>query len=271
MEYLRILLRRQSANRLEDGKEYLVLARLGPVATRANLASVSDLLAAVRAGNQLLRSEVVEAMTINETSFFRDTHPFTALRDGIIPDLLAARPRSLNIWCAAASTGQEPYSLAMLMYDDFPQAPPPRILATDLNRTVLAKAQDGDYTQLEVNRGLPAKALVAHFTQHGRAWRIDGRFRRMVTFRALNLADPWPAMPPFDLILLRNVLIYFDEATRADVTARALRALRPGGYLMLGSAETSLAASGLAERVVIGRTLCFRAPAEGARSDARAR
>lgn len=268
VDYLRRLLRRHSANRLEDGKEYLITARLGPIATSAGLASVPELLAAVRAGDHALRTEVVEAMTINETSFFRDVHPFQALRQHIVPELLGSRPRALDFWCAAAATGQEPYSLAMMMADDFPAVPAPRILATDLNRKVLAKAAAGRYSQLEVNRGLPAKALVQHFSQHGRDWVLGGRIRHMVTFRELNLAEPWPHLGPFDLILLRNVLIYFDDATRADVVTRAVRLLRPGGYLMMGSAETALTTTTAAVRVTVGRTLCLRAPARGTGTDA---
>jgi chemotaxis protein methyltransferase CheR len=256
--YVRDLMQTDSANRIDDGKEYLVAARLAPVASDHGFESLTALLAAVRRGDRALRDEVVEAMTINETSFFRDAHIFATLRTAIIPELLTASPR-LRIWSAAAATGQEPYSLAMMMADDFPSALPPAILATDYSSRALQRGRAGRYTQLEVNRGLPARSLVRHFTQDGRDWQIDPRLRGQVTFRRLNLALPLASVGPQDLVLLRNVLIYFDDATRAQVVERVVDRLRPGGYLVLGSAEVLLGNSAPIERVTLGRTLCYRA------------
>lgn len=253
------LLRRRIANTLDDDKEYLVRARLMPLAGRLGHDSIADLLEAARHGTDLLRDQIVDAMTINETSFFRDVHPFRALEHDIIPDLLAARPRPLRMWSAATSTGQEAYSLAMLMAQSFPHHPAPDILGTDVAESVLERARTGVYTQMEVNRGLPARSLVTHFEQVGRTWRVKPSIAGMVRFERLNLSRPWPALPAMDVILLRNVLIYFDHDTRAVVLARAIASLRPGGYLLLGGAETTMLRSTAAERVVLGKTVCFRA------------
>lgn len=221
--------------------------------------SIGELLRAARAGNRLVQDHVVEAMTINETSFFRDTHPFRALSGHILPELLSAGARPLRMWSAAASTGQEAYSLAMLVSDDFAKAPAPSILATDVAQSVLNRARSASYSQLEVNRGLPARSLVRHFEQDGRVWRVKKHITAMVRFQQLNLGGPWPALPAMDLILLRNVLLYFDQHTRTTVIERAAATLRPGGYLILGSAETVMVRSPALERLVIGQTVCFRA------------
>lgn len=257
-DYVRQLKRSDSSNRIDDGKEYLVLARLGPVAAGEGFDNVGELLEAIRRGDRRLRAEAVEAMTINETSFFRDPHIYATLRSHILPELFARSPH-LRIWSAAAATGQEPYSVALMIADDFPQAGTPQVLGTDLSRRALARAESGEFTQLEVNRGLPARSLVRHFTQSGRTWRIDEKLRRQVRFQYLNLAGPWPQLPAQDLILLRNVLIYFDEATRQHVFARAAQQLRPGGFLVLGSSEALPVGSAPVERVMLGRTLCYRA------------
>jgi chemotaxis protein methyltransferase CheR len=249
---------------LGPGKEYLVESKLAALARREGLPSVGALVAGLRAGRTpRLAQEVVEAMTVNETSWFRDTHPFDALRDVVLPDLVARRAasRSLTIWSAAASTGQEPYTLAMLLHDRFPALRDwkVRILATDLSADVLARAREGRYTQLEVRRGLPAPLLARHFRPDGPAhFRLDDDIRRMVEFRPLNLAGPWPAMPPVDVVLLRNVLIYFDVARKRDVLGRARRAMRPDGWLLLGTAETTANLDDGFERVTAGRATCYR-------------
>lgn len=253
------LLRRRIANTLDDDKEYLANARLAPVARRLDHESISELMAAVRSGHRPIQDQVIEAMTINETSFFRDSHPFRALRDEIIPGLLRAGPRPLRMWSAATSTGQEAYSLAILMVESFPHAPAPEILGTDVAESVLARARTGSFSQLEVNRGLPARSLVTHFEQVGRTWRLKPHIAGMVRFERLNLSRPWPALPRMDVILLRNVLLYFDRDTRAAVLGRAIAALRPGGHLILGGAETGMLDSTAVDRVTYGQTVCFRA------------
>jgi chemotaxis protein methyltransferase CheR len=259
-EYLRILLRQHSSNRLDDGKDYLISSRLEPVARAHGFASIPALLAVARRGASEVIVDIVEAMTINETSFFRDAPMFATLRSEIVPELLTESATPLRMWSAASASGQEAYSLAMMMTDDFPRAPAPRILATDINTNVLGRAKAGSFSQLEVNRGLPARALVRHFTQSGRDWVISDELRRMVTFRQLNLAREWPVLEHMHVILLRNVLIYFDQATRQRVFERAVATLAPGGYLILGSAESAPAAQRPepAARRLLGRTLCFQ-------------
>lgn len=244
-QFLRDLVYKRSAIVVEQGKEYLVESRLGPLARREGFAGIDELVVALRrdsAGD--LTARVVEAMTTNETSFFRDIHPFEALRGAIVPKLLESRAASktLRIWCAAASTGQEPYSIAMTLRDHFPElaAWNVQILATDINKTVLARAREGLYKQLEVNRGLPATALVKHFDRVGTDWQVKESLRRMISFQELNLLDRWPLFTAQDVVFMRNVLIYFDVQTKRSILERVRQNLRPDGYLLLGGAETTV-------------------------------
>ncbi|HKB00759.1 MAG TPA: protein-glutamate O-methyltransferase CheR [Gemmataceae bacterium] len=244
-DYVRRLVRDRSGIVLEEGKEYLVDARLTPVARQCDLGSVSDLIGRLRAGPDAgLATRVVEAMVTTETSFFRDLHPFQTLRATVLPDLIRRRrdERRLAVWFAACATGQEPYSFALLAREHFPELIGWRLdlLATDLSAEALARARAGVFTQLEVNRGLPAALLVRYFRQHGATWELTEGIRRMVEFRELNLTRPWPVLPRMDLVFLRNVMIYFDVDTKKTILARAARVLRPDGYLLLGGAETTL-------------------------------
>lgn len=237
--------RDRSAIVLEPGKEYLVESRLAPLAKELHLDSVGAVIRRLAANpDNGLGTRVVEAMVTSETSFFRDMHPFESLRKHVLPDLISRRrsERALNVWCAAASTGQEPYSVALLLREHFPELADWRVshVATDLSADVLARARAGRFSQLEVNRGLPAALLMKHFRQHGSTWVLDDDVRRAVEFREMNLAKPWPWLPRLDLILLRNVMIYFDTATKRSILGRAARLLRPDGYLLLGGAETTL-------------------------------
>jgi chemotaxis protein methyltransferase CheR len=238
------LLLEASAVVLEPGKEYLVDTRLAPLVRKLDLGSISDLVVRLRApGNSGLLTQVVDALVTTETSFFRDVHPFESLRKSVIPDLIRRRAdaRALAIWCAASSTGQEPYSLAMLLREHFPELRTWNVLllATDLSREVLARAREGKYSQLEVNRGLAAPLLVKYFKQHGTQWQLNEEIRKLVDFRELNLSQPWPYLPRMDLILNRNVMIYFDVATKKSILSRIARLLRPDGYLLLGGSETT--------------------------------
>lgn len=263
-EFVRRLLRERSAIAIEPGKEYLVEARLGPVARREGLGSVGDLVQVLRSGATRLTTAVVEAMTTNETSFFRDVHPFEALRTDVIPRILSTNGADrLAMWSAAAATGQEAYSLALLVREHFRHVSNVTILGTDLSQGVLDRARSGRFTQLEVNRGLPASMLVRYFAQDGVEWRIDETVRRMVTFRQANLAQPLSGIPPMDVIFLRNVLIYFDGATKRKVLAEVARIMRPGGYLFLGGPETTYGIDPSYERVEVGRTVCYRLRAAG--------
>src|SRR5262249_53053714 len=180
-----------------------------------------------------------------ETSFFRDIHPFDALRKTVIPDLVRARQstRRLNIWCAASASGQEPYTVALLLKEYFPELKDwtVAIIATDISREMLRRSKEGRYSQVEVNRGLPINLLLKYFRQEGAFWQLRDDVRSMVDFQPLNLAAPWPQMPAMDLVLLRNVMIYFEVETKKSILRRVARVLRLDGYLVLGGAETTFA------------------------------
>ena len=228
-EYIRQVVHDGSAIVLEPGKEYLAEARLLPLAHREGFGTLQELVSRMRGDPaSLLRRKVVEAMTTNETSFFRDLHPFEALRKHVLPDLSAVRAseRRLNIWCAACSTGQEPYSIAMLLREHFSHLKTwsVRLIASDLSAEILARAREGRYNQLEVNRGLPAVLLVKYFQQRASEWRIADDIRSMVEFVEINLAKAWPPLPSMDVILMRNVLIYFGLETKKRSCAK------PGSY-----------------------------------------
>jgi len=261
--YVADLVRRDSAIVLEAGKEYLVESRLMPVARDAGLDSIAALVHQLRRGpSPALREQVVEAMTTNETSFFRDVHPFTALADTVLPEIVEARRshRRLEVWCAAASSGQEPYSVAMLLDELLGSTPgwQPRILATDLATSMLERTRTGVYSQLEVNRGLPVQRLLRHFEREGHQWRAKENLRSMIRTQLIILDAAWPAMPTMDVVLLRNVLIYFDVPTKKRILARVRDVLRPDGYLFLGGAETTLGLDDSYERVQVGRAPAYR-------------
>jgi chemotaxis protein methyltransferase CheR len=270
-QYVRDLVRLHSAIVLEPGKEWLVECRLLPIAHRLGAGSVGELVARLQtlAFGQVHR-QVIEAITTNETSFFRDYSPFQALRTAVIPELARRREsdRRLHIWSAGCSSGQEPYSISMLIREDFPALASwnIRLLATDISAEVLERAREGSYTQMEVNRGLPASLLVKYFEKQGPRWRIHSSLRHAVEFREVNLAGEWPALPPMDLIFLRNVLIYFDVATKKRILDRVRRVLRSDGHLFLGSAETTINLDPAFEPVQIGKVICYRVRDPGARS-----
>jgi chemotaxis protein methyltransferase CheR len=245
-DYISQLAHEQAALVIESGKEYLVETRLGPLAAAAGFASLAAYIRHLR-GLPVVNGahhRAVAALTTHETFFFRDFHPFEALRRHILPDLLAQRAasRRLTIWSAACSTGQEPYSLAMLLRENFPELLDGwkvSILATDMAPAVLKLAQQGRYTQFEVNRGLPASYLVKYFTQRGDYWHVNDEVKQWVEFRPMNLIQPWPVLPPFDLVFLRNVMIYFDVETKKTLLKKVRNCLLPHGYLILGTAETT--------------------------------
>lgn len=256
-ELVRDLVRSRSGISLADGKEYLVEARLAPIAQRAGVESVGELLGLMQADPDRLIPVVTDALATNETSFFRDIRPFDALRE-----VISSLGRTPAIWCAAASTGQEPYSVAMLLATDFPQLPVSPILATDLGEDVLARAATGRYSQFDVNRGLPAQMLVRWFTRVGADWQIVDAIRSRVTFRQLNLARALPPIGSFDVVLLRNVLIYFDDEMKASVLNAVASVLRPGGHLLLGAAESTYGLAEVYERVHIGGSVLYRLGSE---------
>jgi chemotaxis protein methyltransferase CheR len=242
-EFLRKLLKDRSGLDLSADKQYLVESRLVPLARRAGVAGLPELVQKLRSGGgEALTADVVEAMTTNETFFFRDKVPFDHLRQTILPDLLQARAnrRSLRIWCAASSTGQEPYSIAMCLKELGATLAGWRIeiLATDLSQAVLEKSRAGIFSQFEVQRGLPIQLLVKHFAQTGELWQLNADIRGMVQHRQLNLLQEFSNLGMFDVIFCRNVLIYFDQDTKSNIFGRLARVLEPDGYLLLGAAET---------------------------------
>jgi chemotaxis protein methyltransferase CheR len=261
-EFVRALVTKRSAIVLDAEKTYLVESRLVPVAKSVGLATTSDLVAHLRSSPLSgLHQKVVEAMTTNETSFFRDLHPFEAFKNVVVPDMLKRRAstRQLRIWCGASSTGQEPFSLAMLLREDFPCLKnwSVRIIATDLSDHVLERARRATFSQLEVNRGLPAPYLVKYFERRGLEWRLKDEICSMVEFGKLNLIESWPAMPPLDVVFLRNVLIYFDVPTKKQILAKIRAAMRSDGYFFLGGAETTLNLDENFERIDFDRSGCY--------------
>jgi chemotaxis protein methyltransferase CheR len=241
-EFLRKLLRERSGLDLSSDKQYLVESRLIPLARRGGLAGIAELVAKIKGGSDALTAEVVEAMTTNETFFFRDKIPFDHLRETILPALLQARAnrRSLRIWCAASSTGQEPYSIAMCLKEFGPALAGWRveIVASDLSQAVLEKARTGIFSQFEVQRGLPIQMLVKYFTQVGELWQLNADIRAMVQHRQLNLLHDFSHLGTFDVVFCRNILIYFDQDTKVAIFDRLAKILEPDGVLALGAAES---------------------------------
>jgi chemotaxis protein methyltransferase CheR len=251
-DHIRTLLKARSGLVLSPEKQYLVESRLLPVARRAGIAGLSELVQRLKAPKaEPLITEVVEAMTTNESFFFRDKIPFEHFRNAILPALFAARAarRRLRIWCAACSTGQEPYSLAMALKEMGEATVGWRIdiLATDISLEVLEKAKAGIYSQFEVQRGLPIQLLIKYFSQIGETWQIRPELRAMVQYRPFNLLNDFSGLGIFDLVFCRNVLIYFDQETKINVLERLARVTERDGYLVLGAAET-----------VVGLTDSFR-------------
>jgi chemotaxis protein methyltransferase CheR len=241
-EYLRKLLRDHSGLDLSADKQYLIESRLLPLSRKAGLSGIGELVQKMKGGSASITSQVVEAMTTNETFFFRDKLPFDHFRDSIMPEILRARAgrKSIRIWCAAGSTGQEPYSLAMCLKESGAALSGWRIeiLATDLSQEVLEKSKAGIYSQFEVQRGLPIQMLVKYFKQTGEFWQINADIRAMVQHRQLNLLHDFSHLGTFDVIFCRNVLIYFDQDTKINIFNRLARATAPDGFLVLGAAET---------------------------------
>ena len=256
------LVRQQAAIVIGPGKEYLVESRLLPLARDAGLDDVGSLVARLQTNpDERLRRQVVEAMTTNETSFFRDRDPFNALAQAVLPDLCRRRASThrINIWSAACSSGQEPYSIAMSVLDHplITSDWQVQVLATDLNEEMVDRAAQGRFSQLEVNRGLPAAMLVRHFERAETDWRAVAALRSMVRFKTLNLNEPFD-LQFMDVVFLRNVLIYFDAATKADVLQRVRRVMKPDGFLFLGGSETTLGLDDGFERIPIGGATVYR-------------
>lgn len=242
-DYLRQFLKSRSGLVLSNEKQYLIESRLLPVARKAGLQSIAALVAKLKEPRETALAEaVVEAMTTNESFFYRDKTPFEHFTQMMMPELLKARASSkkIRIWCAAASTGQEPYTLAMCLKEMERQLVGWRIeiLGTDISNEVLDRAKAGTYTQFEVQRGLPIQLLLKYFTQQGESWTISPQLRSMVQWKKFNLLDSFAGFGQFDIVFCRNVLIYFDQATKVDILGRIAKTMAPDGYLVLGAAET---------------------------------
>lgn len=261
--YISRLVQQRSAIVLGPGKEYLVEARLGSLARAEVDGDIRLLVSRLQADrDDRLAAKVVDAMTTNETLFFRDGHPFEALRAHVLPALLEARgdTRRLSIWCGASSSGQEPYSIAMVLHEVFQKHAgwDVSLLATDINEEMLERTRQGSYSQLEVNRGLPITMLMKHFDKAGTHWQAKEHLRRLIRTRQVNLAKPLPPLGSFDVVFLRNVLIYFDTDTKRAVFDQVRKVLRPDGYLFLGGAETALTIDAGWEPVPVGPSTAYR-------------
>jgi chemotaxis protein methyltransferase CheR len=259
--YVRELVLRRAAIHLDASKQYLLENRLEQAAKERGLPGARELVAQSRSGQAALDTVIIEALTTHETSFFRDLTPFETLRLELLPALIRERERTrtLCFWSAACSTGQEPYSIAMMLLHHFPQLATWRIsiVATDLSEQVLAKARAGVFRQLDVNRGLPAAMLVKHFTRVGADWVINPNVRAMVEFRQVNLLAPWTGVPRPDVAFLRNVLIYFEPETRRTILGRMRNLLGPSGILFLGAAETTMGLDDGWDRLPV-KASCYR-------------
>lgn len=244
--YLASILRRRTGIVLAEKKTGMIETRLTPVVRRFGFRDICSLLKELQYGHEALIQAVIEAMTTNDSAFFRDRRTFDEFRDIVLPGLLVERAESkqLRIWCAACAAGQEPYSVAMLLDDAklVDKGWTITLIATDINSHMVARAEEGLFTQFEVQRGLPIRRLVSHFTQEDDNWRISEKLRRMVSFRTFNLLDSFGWLPDCDVVFCRNVLMYFEHKTRLSVLDRIGEILAPDGALLVGPAETLVGA-----------------------------
>src|SRR5665213_428787 len=267
--YLRELVLEQSANRIDPSRNALFDTRLKPIARLAGASSLKDFVNLLKVERvPHLHRAVAEAMTINETSFFRDMKPFEMLRETIFPRLIEQRreQRRLRIWSAASSTGQEAYSVAMLIAEHFPELAgwDVKIVGTDISRYVIDYAERGRYRRLEVNRGLPARMLLKYLVRDGEEWEINARIRAMCEFTYANLCEPLPKLPLFDLVMLRNVLLYFPPQDRSYLFNDVYRQMAPDSCLVLGNAEQAEDSSDLFEVEFASNSYCYRPVVVGA-------
>ncbi|QDU80927.1 Chemotaxis protein methyltransferase Cher2 [Polystyrenella longa] len=244
-DYLASFLLGASGLSLGNNKEYLLESRLIPLAQSMGWNGIPELITQLRLGrDKNLEDAVVEAMTTNETSFFRDKKPFEVMTSHIFPELVKSRAtrRTIRIWCAAGATGQEPYSIAMTILENFPELRNWHIemLITDISQQALGRSKEGVYSQFEIQRGLPVKLLMKHFEQNDKGWKVKEDLKKGMRWERFNLLDSYNRFGVFDLIMCRNVLIYFENKTKGDILDRMSKQLASDGYLMLGSAETIL-------------------------------
>ncbi len=261
--YLQTRVYAESGIVLDADKHYLLESRLNPIVRKQGMASLDDLCARMRAESApVLLKQVVEAMTTNETLFFRDVAPFQALRTQVIPELQKLRgdAKRLRFWSAASSSGQEAYSLSMMLLDMGLGDWCIEILGTDYSELMVERARLGKFSQLEVNRGLPAQYLVKYFTREGRDWQLKEEVRKMVRFQRFDLRQSMSGFGLFDVVLCRNVLIYFDVETKKKILAEIRRNLSHSGYLVLGGAETTVNLDDNYHRVTVGPAVLYNVP-----------
>lgn len=265
-EFFTALLERVSGISYTTGKEYLIESRLNELALSLGYKDLNDFYQSIvkKGVDSKVLNEIIDALTTNETYFFRDLHPFETLKGHILPELFKKKERDkkINIWSAACSTGQEPYSIAMLLLEHFSlylKNYKINILATDISQKCLEKAEKGIYNQIEINRGLPITFLVKYFKQDGAHWCIDEKVKKMVKFQKLNLLEAATRLfEKFDIIFCRYVLIYFSDETKKKVLTDLWKLLNPGGYLILGATEIPTINFPDMEKKIIGKTVCYR-------------
>ncbi|MFK7821646.1 MAG: protein-glutamate O-methyltransferase CheR [Planctomycetaceae bacterium] len=263
IEFIRDLVEQQSGNVISPRQSYMLEQRLAPMAETMGLDDVEGLVNELRrTRNPKLSTDVAEAVTVNETSFFRDMHVFQALQKKILPDVIARnqQTKTIRIWSAASSSGQEPISIGMVIREHFPELSnwKIKIVATDLSEAMLTKCRSGQYSQMEVNRGLPVAKLVKFFSRNGSTWQVKPEVLGLIDYKRMNLTKPWSYMGQFDVVLIRNVLIYFELAAKADILQRVRGVLHPGGYLFIGAAETMIGMGAQYQREEIDATVCYR-------------
>uniref|UniRef100_UPI003140089A CheR family methyltransferase n=1 Tax=uncultured Nitrospira sp. TaxID=157176 RepID=UPI003140089A len=261
--YIRNLIQVRSAMVLEPQKIYLLQSRLEPLSKQEGFGTIADLVSQLRqTSDGPLHKRVVEAMTINETSFFRDPVPFQTLKDRLLPEVIQANRdiKRLHIWCGASSSGQEPYSILLTILHYFPELTSwnIRLIATDISQEMVKRGREGRYGSFEVKRGLSSHLLNTYFSRQGMEWRIRDDVRNMIEFWEMNLAGSWPVLPRMDLVFMRNVMMYFDMETRKDILCRIRGILASHGYLILGVTETTLAIDDHFERVPVNGTSVYR-------------
>ena len=257
------LVKQHSGIALGKGKEYLIESRLNELAKVLGLKDLDALYRKAKAAmTPKLKEQIIEAMTTNETYFFRDQHPFDALQKNVIPELMKQNQgkKQLRFWSAACSTGQEPYSIALLIAEHFPAllSWKTEILATDISKKAVEKGRAGRFTQVEVNRGLPITLLIKYFKQQGAFWIIDEKLKKMIRFKQMNLLSPFVGVGTFDVIMCRYVLIYFDQQTKKAILDKLVKQLNPGGYLFLGATETPIGLPPFMKRTSFGRATCWK-------------
>jgi len=259
-DYVRELVYRESAISIETDMKYLVESRLTTLVRKTDHSGIAELVSCLRQKKEPgLADLVVDAMTTNETSFFRDTHPFETLCKEVLPQIARSHSEPIRIWCAACSTGQEAYTIAMALREYCPElASRVSIIGTDISQEVVAKAQAGIYNRLEVNRGLPVQLLAKYFIQQGLVWQVSPQLMESVSFHQLNLIRDWGTLPQMDVIFLRNVLIYFDPETKSSILRNTSRILKPGGCLFLGLSETTLNLNTDYERVTAEKSHYYK-------------